>query len=77
MSEPTELFASLEKAGTSSGIPNFLSWLCYGDGTRGMTFMNKGIPATEIRDSKVYLTLLRSVGILSGVPPPTLLIFMP
>ena len=64
--EPTELFASLEKTGTPAGIPNFLSWFCYGDGTRGITFMNKGIPATEIRDSKVYLTLLRSVGILSA-----------
>ncbi|TET43884.1 MAG: hypothetical protein E3J66_01415 [Dehalococcoidia bacterium] len=28
--------------------------------------MDKGIPATEIRGSKVYLTLLRSVGILSA-----------
>jgi len=64
--EPTELFASLEKAGTPAGIPNFLSWFCYGDGTRGITFMNKGIPATEIRGSKVYQTLFRSVGILSA-----------
>lgn len=64
--EPTELFASLEKTGTPAGIPNFLSWFCYGDGTRGITFMNKGIPATEIRGSKVYLTLLRSVSILSA-----------
>ena len=63
--EPTELFASLERTGTPAGIPNFLSWFCYGDGTRGITFMNKGIPATEIRGSQVYLTLLRSVGALS------------
>jgi len=63
--EPTELFASLEKTGTPAGIPNFLSWFCYGDGTRGITFMNRGIPATEIRGSRVYLTLLRSVGALS------------
>ncbi len=64
--EPTELFASLEKTGTPAGIPNFLSWFCHGDGTRGITFMNKGIPASEIRGSKVYLTLFRSVGILSA-----------
>ena len=64
--EPTELFASLEKTGTPAGIPNFLSWFCYGDGTRGITFMNKGIPAAEIKNSRVYLTLLRSVGILSA-----------
>jgi alpha-mannosidase len=64
--EPTELFASLERTGTPAGIPNFLSWFSYGDATRGITFMNRGIPATEIRDSRVYLTLLRSVGILSA-----------
>lgn len=64
--EPTELFHSLEKAKTPAGIPTFLSWFDYGDGTRGITFMNKGIPATEIRGSNVYLTLLRSVGILSA-----------
>ncbi len=64
--EPTELFASLEETGTPAGIPNFLSWFCYGDRTGGITFMNRGIPATEIRDSKVYLTLLRSVAILSA-----------
>jgi alpha-mannosidase len=66
VAEPTELFASLERTGTPAGIPNFLSWFTYGDATRGITFMNRGIPATEIRDSRVYLTLLRSVGILSA-----------
>jgi alpha-mannosidase len=64
--EPTQLFASLEKTGIPAGIPSFLSWFSYGDGTRGITFMDKGIPATEIRGSKVYITLLRSVAILSA-----------
>ncbi len=66
VAEPTELFASLEKAGVPAGIPHFLSWFWYGDGTRGVTFMNRGIPASEIRDSQVYLTLLRSVSMLSA-----------
>jgi len=64
--EPTELFASLERTGTAAGIPSFQSWCCYGDGTRGVIFMNRGLPATEIEGSNVYLTLLRSVGILSA-----------
>ncbi|MBT9131772.1 glycoside hydrolase [candidate division NPL-UPA2 bacterium Unc8] len=64
--EPTELSTSLEKTKIPAGIPTFLSWFDYGDGTRGITFMNKGIPANEIRGSNVYLTLLRSVGMLSA-----------
>jgi alpha-mannosidase len=64
--EPTELFASLEKTGIPAAIPSFLSWFCHGDGAGGITFMDKGIPASEIRGSKVFLTLLRSVGILSA-----------
>jgi alpha-mannosidase len=65
--EPTEQFAIAgEGKEVPAGIPNFLCWFCYGDGTRGITFMNKGIPATEIREGSVYLTLLRSVGSLSA-----------
>ena len=64
--EPTELFTPLEKTTIPAAIPAFLSWFEYGDGTRGIAFMNKGIPAVEIRGSKVYLTLLRSVGVLSA-----------
>jgi len=65
--EPTEQFAAVgEKREIPAGIPNFLSWFCHGDGTRGITFMNKGIPATEIKEGLVYLTLLRSVGVLSA-----------
>jgi alpha-mannosidase len=65
--EPTEQFANIwEGKEIPAGIPNFLSWFCHGDGTRGVTFMNKGIPATEIKEGSVYLTLLRSVGSLSA-----------
>ena len=65
--EPTEQFAIAgERKEIPAGIPNFLSWFCHSDGTRGITFMNKGIPATEIREGSVYLTLFRSVGSLSA-----------
>ena len=65
--EPTEQFAIAgERKEKPAGIPNFLSWFDHGDGTKGITFMNKGIPAAEIMEGSVYLTLFRSVGILSG-----------
>jgi len=65
--EPTEQFAAVgDKREIPAGIPNFLSWFCHGDGTRGITFMNKGIPASEIKEGSVYLTLLRSVSVLSA-----------
>ena len=64
--EPTEQFVALGEKRKPAGIPNFLAWFCYGDGTRGITFMNKGIPAAEIKDSAVYLTLFRGVGTLSA-----------
>jgi len=65
--EPTEQFALAgERKEKPAGIPNFLSWFDHGDGTKGITFMNKGIPAAEIKEGSVYLTLFRSVGILSG-----------
>jgi alpha-mannosidase len=62
--EPTELFAITGEK--PSGIPNFLSWFDHGDGTRGITFMNNGIPSTEMTDGSVCLTLFRSVGTLSA-----------
>ncbi len=63
--EPTEYFT---KGGgfKSSRIPNFLSWFDYGNGTRGITFMNRGLPASEIVAGSVYITLLRSVHGLSA-----------
>jgi len=65
--EPTEQFAIAgERKEKPAGIPNFLSWFDHGDGIRGITFMNRGIPAAEIIEGLVYLTLFRSVGILSA-----------
>jgi len=66
--EPTEHFV---KSGDSwrsepSGIPNFLSWFDISDGMRGITFMNKGLPAVEIVKDSLYITLLRSINELSA-----------
>jgi len=66
--EPTEHFV---KAGDSwrsepSGIPNFMSWFDISDGVRGITFMNKGLPAVEIVKDSLYITLLRSINELSA-----------
>ncbi len=66
VSEPTERFAGRDKGFKPSGIPNFLSWFDYSNGTRGITFMNKGLPAVEMVEGSIYITLLRSVYGLSA-----------
>jgi alpha-mannosidase len=43
-----------------------MGWFDLSDGVRGITFMNKGLPAVEIANDSVYITLLRSVGGLSA-----------
>jgi alpha-mannosidase len=44
--------------------PPTLNWISiYGKG-RGITVLNRGIPANEVRGSSIYLTLIRSVGVL-------------
>ncbi|MFQ6134926.1 MAG: alpha-mannosidase [Nitrososphaerales archaeon] len=44
--------------------PPTLNWIsCYGKG-RGVTVLNRGIPANEVRDNSIYLTLIRSIGVL-------------
>jgi alpha-mannosidase len=41
-----------------------LNWIsCYGK-IRGITILNQGIPANEFRDNSIYLTLIRSIGVL-------------
>jgi len=64
--EPTEYFAGREKGFQPSGIPNFLSWFDLSDGIRGITFMNKGLPAILIKEGSIYIRLLRSVSGLSA-----------
>jgi len=65
ISEPTEYFIR-EKGTEPSNIPNFMSWFDISDGIRGVTFMNKGLPAVEITRGSVYITLFRSVSGLSA-----------
>jgi alpha-mannosidase len=63
--EPTEFF--IRGAGAEpSGVPNFLSWFDVSDGTRGITFMNKGLPAVEKVGTAAYITLFRGVYGLSA-----------
>ncbi len=68
VAEPTEFFKKMMEHWQSepSRIPNFMNWFDISDGVRGLTFMNKGLPALEITDDSLYITLLRSVGGLSA-----------
>jgi len=43
-----------------------LKWLDYSDGKKGLTVIHRGTPENEVRDGDVYLTLLRSVLMLSS-----------
>jgi alpha-mannosidase len=57
-----------------SGIYPALNWIDYADEDKGVTLINKGLPAHEIRDGEIYLTLLRSILMLSsdGVTGPAI-----
>ncbi len=48
-----------------AGVLPALNWIDYSDGEKGITVINEGIPAYEIRKRRIYLTLLRSVMKLS------------
>jgi len=63
--EPTESFTRAEGI-KPTGIPNFMTWFDISDGVRGITFMNKGLPAVEITKSYAYITLFRGVYGLSA-----------
>lgn len=49
-----------------NGIYPALNWIDYSDSEKGVTLINKGLPAHEIRDGDMYLTLLRSILMLSS-----------
>ncbi|RLI85868.1 MAG: glycoside hydrolase [Archaeoglobales archaeon] len=49
-----------------SGVYPSLRWIDYSDGEKGLAILNKGNPENEVRNGDVYLTLLRSVSILSN-----------
>ena len=48
-----------------SGVYPSLRWIDYSDGKKGLTIINRGNPENEVRDGCVYITLLRSVDLLS------------
>ncbi len=48
-----------------SGVYPSLRWIDYSDGKKGLTIINRGNPENEVRDNCVYITLLRSVDLLS------------
>ncbi len=48
------------------GIYPALNWIDYSDDEKGVTLINKGLPAHEVREKELYLTLLRSVLMLSS-----------
>jgi alpha-mannosidase len=49
-----------------------LTWITAEEGDRGLAFMTHGVPINEIKGGEIYLTLLRSVSVLSadGVSGP-------
>lgn len=49
-----------------SGIFPSLEWIDYSDDSHGVSILHTGIPSHEIRDGSIYLTLLRSVMVLSS-----------
>jgi len=57
-----------------SGIYPALNWVDYSERGRGVTLINKGLPAHEVRDGDIYLTLLRSILMLAsdGVTGPAI-----
>ena len=49
-----------------TGVFPALEWIDYSDNKHGVSILNQGIPSHEIRDHSIYLTLLRSVVLLSS-----------
>jgi alpha-mannosidase len=48
------------------GVFPSLRWLDYSDGKKGLTVMHTGTPENMVREGDIYLTLLRSVSMLSS-----------
>ena len=48
------------------GVFPSLRWLDYSDGKKGLTVMHRGTPENTVREGDIYLTLLRSVSMLSS-----------
>ncbi len=51
---------------TPNGVYPTLNWIDYSDKKGGICLINDGIPSHEVRDNSIYMTLLRSVNLLSS-----------
>lgn len=51
---------------TPNGVYSTLNWIDYSDKKGGICLINDGIPSHEVRDNSLYMTLLRSVNLLSS-----------
>ena len=49
-----------------TGVFPSLEWIDYSNNNHGVSVLHQGIPSHEIRDHSIYLTLLRSVVVLSS-----------
>lgn len=69
VSRPTDLWHYKPKekwVEEPCGVFPSLRWLDYSDRKKGLTVIHSGIPENEVRDGDIYLTLLRSVSMLSS-----------
>ncbi len=64
---PTDTYYHIPKDWVEkpSGVFPSLRWIDYSDQHYGVTVLNRGTPENEVRDGCIYITLLRSVDILS------------
>ena len=61
--EPESEDSDVEKP---AGIFPALNWVDYSDTERGLTVINKGLPSHQVSEGTIYLTLLRSIMMLSS-----------
>ena len=69
VSRPTDQWHYKPKGGwveDPCGTFPSLKWFDYSDGRKGLTVIHRGTPENEVRDGDIYLTLLRSVLMLSS-----------
>jgi alpha-mannosidase len=69
VSRPTDQWHYKPKGGwveDPCGTFPSLKWFDYSDGRKGLTVIHRGTPENEVRDGDLYVTLLRSVLMLSS-----------
>lgn len=58
-------FGVVSRPTNKQNFPSIM-WLSYADKKKGLTVIHRGIPENEVRDGDIFLTLLRSVSMLSS-----------